>query len=54
MAKETGPKTTINISISPADKKYLKTYAINHDTTVAQMIADYVRRLRDGEDHQKE
>lgn len=54
MAAETDKKTTLNLSMSPDDKKYLKTYAIEHDTTVTQLIADYVRQLRDEEDCRKE
>ena len=51
---DTDKKATINISISQDDKKYLKTYAVEHDTTVTQLIADYVRQLRDEEDCRKE
>lgn len=54
MAAETDKKTTLNLSMSPDDKKYLKTYAIEHDTTVTQLIADYVRQLRDEDDRRKE
>lgn len=51
---DTDKKATINISISQDDKKYIKTYAIEHDTTVTQLIADYVRQLRDEDDRRKE
>ena len=54
MAAETDKKTTLNLSMSPDDKKYLKTYAIEHDTTVTQLIADYVRQLQDEDDRRKE
>lgn len=54
MAAETDKKTTLNLSMSPDDKKYLKTYAIEHDTTVTHLIADYVRQLRDEDDRRKE
>ena len=54
MAAETDKKTTLNLSMSPDDKKYLKTYAIEHNTTVTQLIAEYVRQLRDNEAHRKE
>lgn len=50
MAAYTEKKATLNISISQSDKKYLKTYAVEHDTTVTQLIADYVRQLRDEEE----
>lgn len=39
-------KTTLNISISTDDKKFLKMYAIEHDTTVAALIEAYVEKLR--------
>ena len=51
---DTDKKATINISISQDDKKYIKTYAIEHNTTVTQLIAEYVRQLRDNEAHRKE
>ncbi len=54
MAAETDKKTTLNLSMSPDDKKYLKTYAIEHNTTVTQLIAEYVRQLRDSDDRRKE
>ena len=54
MAAETDKKTTLNLSMSPDDKKYLKTYAIEHDTTVARLIADYISNLRDNEARRKE
>ena len=39
-------KTTLNISIAPEDKKFLKMYALEHDTTVAALIEAYVKKLR--------
>ena len=51
---DTDKKATINISISQDDKKYIKTYAIEHNTTVTQLIAEYVRQLRDSDDRRKE
>lgn len=54
MAADTDKKATLNISISQDDKKYIKTYAIEHDTTVARLIADYISNLRDNEARRKE
>lgn len=39
-------KTTLNISIKLEDKKFLKMYAIKHDTTVTALIEDYVMKLK--------
>ena len=39
-------KTTLNVSISADDKKFLKMYALEHDTTVAALIEAYVEKLR--------
>ena len=39
-------RVSMNIALSPADKKFLKVYAAEHDTTVSAVIADCVERLR--------
>ena len=39
-------KTTLNVSLSAEDKKFLKIYALEHDTTVAALIEAYVEKLR--------
>ena len=39
-------KTTLNVSISADDKKFLKMYALEHDTTVAALIEAYIEKLR--------
>lgn len=50
MNKSEEKRTTINISIRPDDKKFLKMYALERDTTVAALIEDFVTKLReDGE-----
>ena len=41
-------RVSMNIALSPEDKKYLKVYAAEHDTTVASVIAELVDRLRKG------
>lgn len=43
----TGEKrVSMNIALSPDDKKFLKVYAAVHDTTVSAVIADCVGKLR--------
>lgn len=39
-------RVSMNIALSPEDKKFLKVYAAEHDTTVAAVIAECVDRLR--------
>lgn len=39
-------RVSMNIALTPEDKKFLKVYAAKNDTTVAAVIADYVERLR--------
>lgn len=39
-------RVSINIALSPEDKKFLKVYAAEHDTTVAAVIAECVKRLK--------
>lgn len=39
-------RVSMNIALSPADKKFLKVYAAEHDTTVAAVIARCVEQLR--------
>ncbi len=46
MNKEEQRKTTLNVSISADDKKYLKVYAAEHETTVAAVIHACVEKLR--------
>ena len=44
---EKGPeKTTLNLSLSAENKKFLKVYAAQQGTTVSSMIEDYVETLR--------
>ncbi|MBQ2683235.1 MAG: hypothetical protein IJG25_02400 [Thermoguttaceae bacterium] len=46
MNKTEERKTTLNVSISAEDKKFLKMFALEHDTTVAALIEAYVKKLR--------
>lgn len=39
-------RVSMNIALSQADRKFLKVYAAEHDTTVAAVIAECVARLR--------
>lgn len=52
----TEKRTSMNIALSPEDKKFLKVYAIEHDTTVAAVIHEFVEKLRgkDGESNGRE
>ena len=39
-------KTTLNISLSVGDKKFLKVYAAQNGTTVSSLIQDYIETLK--------
>lgn len=39
-------RVSMNIALSPADKKFIKVYAAEHDTNVAALIAEYIDELR--------
>ena len=39
-------RVSMNIALSPEDKKFLKVYAAEHDTTVAAVIAECVKKLK--------
>ena len=39
-------RVSMNIALSPEDKKFLKVYAAERDTTVAAVIAECVERLK--------
>ncbi len=48
---KTNPKeqrVAMNIALSPEDKRFLKVYAAEHDTTVAAVIAECIKTLREG------
>ena len=40
----------MNITLSPENKKFLKVYALEHGTTVSQIITEYVEKLRNKEE----
>ena len=39
-------KTTLNISITADDKKFLKVYAAQNETTISHMIQSYIETLK--------
>ncbi len=39
-------RVPMNVTLSPENKKFLKMYAVEHGTTVSQVITDYVDKLR--------
>ena len=39
-------RVSMNIALSPDDKRFLKVYAAEDDTTVAAVIAECIKRLR--------
>ena len=39
-------RVSMTIALSPEDKRFLKVYAAEHDTTVAAVIAECVAKLR--------
>ena len=43
-------RVPMNITLSPDNKKFLKVYAIEHDTTVSAVIAECVEKLRKEEE----
>ena len=42
-------RVSMTIALSPEDKRFLKVYAAEHDTTVAAVIAEGVKQLREKE-----
>ena len=36
----------MNITVTPEEKKFLKVYAAEHDTTISTLISEYVEKLR--------
>ncbi len=39
-------RTTLNLSVSAEDKKFLKVFAAQNETTISSMIHDYVNTLK--------
>ena len=49
-------KTTLNLSITVEDKKFLKVYAAQNGTTISSMLQDYIEELKQcqGEESKKD
>lgn len=47
-ADEKRRTTSMNIALTAEDKKFIKIYALENDTTVADVIHEYIQRLREG------
>ena len=39
-------RVPMNVTLSPDNKKFLKMYAVEKGTTVSQVIAEYVEKLK--------
>ena len=42
-------RVPMNVTLTPEDKRFLKVYAAEHDTTVSAIISDYVEQIRSEE-----
>jgi len=49
-------KTTLHLSITVEDKKFLKVYAAQNGTTISSMLQDYIEELKQcqGEEPKKD
>ncbi|GEM_PF-1391063 len=49
-------KTTLNLSITVEDKRFLKVYAAQNGTTISSMLQDYIEELKQcqGEEPKKD
>lgn len=49
-------KTTLNLSVTVEDKKFLKVYAAQNGTTISSMLQDYIEELKQcqGEEPKKD
>ena len=43
-------KTTLNLSVTVEDKRFLKVYAAQNDTTISGMLQDYIEMLKHSQD----
>ena len=48
MSDQNAKKATLNISIDAEDKRFLKVYAAEHDTSIAAIIKAMTADLRSG------
>ena len=47
-------KTTLNLSLTVEDKKFLKVYAAQNGTTISKMIQDYIEALKNSQSKESE
>ena len=43
-------KTTLNLSVTVEDKRFLKVYAAQNGTTISGMLQDYMETLKHSQD----
>lgn len=43
-------KTTLNLSITVEDKRFLKVYAAQNGTTISSMLQNYIETLKHSQD----
>ena len=43
-------KTTLNLSVTVEDKRFLKVYAAQNGTTISDMLQDYIEMLKHSQD----
>ena len=43
-------KTTLNLSVTVEDKRFLKVYAAQNGTTISGMLQDYIETLKHSQD----
>lgn len=44
-------KTTLNLSITVEDKRFLKVYAAQNGTTISSMLQNYIETLKHSQDN---
>jgi hypothetical protein len=49
-AKNCSEKTTLNLSVTVEDKRFLKVYAAQNGTTISGMLQDYIETLKHSQD----
>jgi hypothetical protein len=45
-------KTTLNLSVTVEDKRFLKVYAAQNGTTISGMLQDYIEMLKHSQDNE--
>lgn len=49
-AGNSSEKTTLNLSVTVEDKRFLKVYAAQNGTTISGMLQDYIETLKHSQD----